>query len=462
MDDARTCHRARSYWFENAADYAPSAPLAGEQRADVCIIGGGINGVSTAYHLRQADQGCDVAVIESEVVGFGATGRNAGQLIATFGGDDFGATVRRFGAEKMAAGWNYVEQGIERIERFIAEEAIDCDYTRTGFIQVSLAQDSPALFEAYRRYVDQIGQKPLLEDMSADQVAAAFASPYLGAGLYDSRGGQLDPLKLIRGIKRGAERLGARFYENSPVAHIDASGAEITVITGRGTIRCAKLVLATNAYTHLLTGLQTISGPRLQTPMMVHASVTEPLTPAQWEAVGWARRCGVNVLSHLFYSFGPTIDGRLVYVGGHYVGMPRPGTLGPEVNTRFLTEGHRHLEQFFPALRGIRTVQTWGGPISLTSDSIPHIGVSRDPRILYSCGCWGHGLPIGARNGLTLAELALDRITENTEMWFVQNPKKHWPNPKLVHFASSYIASRRRDGNRRIGARMTPPLEFHR
>lgn len=460
MDATQTYHRGRSYWFDRASPYAPSEPLKGDQRADVCIIGGGINGVSTAYHLKQADPGCDVALIESEVVGFGASGRNAGQLIVTFGGGDFRANLRRFGAERMGAGWDYVDKGVQRIEQFIADEAIECDYTQTGFIEVSLRQDSPTLFDAYSRYVDQIGQRKSLTQLSADQMATAFDSPYLGAGIYDSRGGQLDPLKLVRGIKQGAERLGARVYENSPVAHIETSGAQIEVITGAGRIRCSKLVLATNAYTHLLDGLRTIDAERLQSPMMVYASVTEPLTPAQWEAVGWARRCGVNVLSELFYSFGPTIDGRLVYVSGYYLGFPRGRELGPEINTRFLTEGHGHLEQFFPALRGIKTVQTWGGPISITYDSVPHIGVSRDPRILYACGCWGHGMPIGARNGQTLAELALDRTTENTDMWFVRNPKKHWPNRVLVNFASNRIVSLRRSSNRRKGARMSPPLRF--
>lgn len=453
-------HRARSYWFDSAPVYSPSPCLRGERKVDVCIIGAGINGLSTAYHLKKADAACEVALLEAEVVGFGASGRNAGQLIATFGGGDFRANVKRFGAERIGAGWSYVARGIEAIEALIEDEGIDCDYAGTGFVEVSLLSDGPKLFDDYCRYVDEIGQMPAMTLLSADEVKQGFASPYLGAAVYDRRGGQFHPIKFLRGLKHAAEQCGASIYENSPVARIETSGSEIEVITGMGRIRCNKLVLATNAYTHLLDGLQPIRAERFQSPMIVHASVTEPLTAAQWEAVGWAKRCGVNVLSDLFYSFGPTIDGRLVYVGGYFLGFPKGRDLGPEINTHFLKNGHAHLEQFFPALEGIKTVQTWGGPISITADYIPHVGVTSDPRILAACGCWGHGMPIGMQNGQTMADLALDMRTENSEAWFVRNPKKHWPNRTLVHFASNRIVSLRRSSNRRKGAKMSPPLGF--
>lgn len=462
MPFGATLHRSRSFWFDQAEPYHASEPLRGEQVSDICVIGGGINGISTAYHLRQQDASCNVALLEAEVVGFGASGRNAGQLIVTFGGTNFEANLRRFGAARMGEGWRYVAQGLERIEQFMARDGTSCDYTNTGFIEVSLIHESPALFNRYRNFVEAIGQSGLLQPLSADQMAAGFDSPYLGAGLYDSRGGQLDPLKLIRRLKAAAERLGASVYENSPVAHIDVSGSRIRVSTGAGTITCSKLVLATNAYTHLLDGLQSISASALQRPMIIHAGVTEPLPLDRWEAVGWVQRCGVNVLSKLFYSFGPTIDGRLVYVGGYHANMPKGRDMGQEINPGFIADGHRHLEQFFPAFRGIRTTQSWGGPISITYNAIPHIGAARDPRILYACGCWGHGMPLGMENGVTLAALALDRGSEHSETWFVRSPKAHWPNRVLVDLAAEPIVAMHRRNYRRLGAAMVPPLRFER
>jgi len=451
---------ARSFWFGDAPAYDPSPPLRGERRADVAVLGGGINGLSTALHLRRADPACTVALLEGEVIGFGASGRNAGQLIVAFGGGDLARARRRLGASQIAEGWSYVHRGLVAIEEFIASEGIDVDYAQTGFVEAALAADRPGTIDAFHDLLVEIGQSAFVTALSGSEMAQAFNSPYLGGGMHDRRGGQLHPLKLVRGLKRAAERAGARIYENSPVARIETAGPGIVLETGTGRLRCERLVLATNAYTHLLEGLAPICGDRLQRPLIVHASVTEPLSAQQWEAVGWTRRCGVNVLSDLFYSFAPTADGRLVYVSGYHVGVPEGKTLGPEVNLRFLKEGHAHLEQFFPALRGLRTVQSWGGPISITPDYLPGVGVSRDPRILYAIGCWGHGLPIGMQNGQALADLVLDRITQDSAAWFVQRPARLFP-PAAISSAALRGARRvQRAANRRKALKLDPPLRF--
>ncbi len=205
----------------------------------------------------------------------------------------------------MGEGWRYVARGLTRIEAFMADEGADCDYAPTGYIEARLRHDSPVLFDRYRDYIDAIGQGEAKTLLSSDEIAAEFDTPYLGAGLYDPRGGQLNPLKLLRQLKAAAERLGARCFENSPVIGVDVSGPTIRISTGMGTVTCSKLVLASNGYTHLLAGLDGIGASTLQRPMLIRAGVTAPLTSAQWEAVGWSRRCGVNVLSDLFYSFAP-------------------------------------------------------------------------------------------------------------------------------------------------------------
>jgi glycine/D-amino acid oxidase-like deaminating enzyme len=219
-------------------------------------------------------------------------------------------------------------------------------------------------------------------------------------------------------------------------------------------------VLATNAFTHQLHGLNRLKAARQQNPMIVHASVTEPLRDEHWSAVGWSKRFGVNVVSDLFYSFAPTSDGRLVYVGGYYLESPERNELGPEVSLPFKVEGHAHLESFFPALKGLQTTQTWGGPISTTLDFIPHVGEMADSRVAYGVGCWGHGMPLGARNGRTLAELALGRRTESTQMWFVNRRPDLWPSRFLATYGTRRVAQLRRITNRRIGSAMVPPLQF--
>lgn len=455
-----TFYRSRSHWFDRAAEYTPTAPLEGEVRVDVCVVGAGVTGLSAAYNLRRKDPGCSVAVLESEVVGFGASGRNAGQLIVAFGGSGGVAMLKKYGVDRTRDAFGYIGEGIGAIEQLLADEAIDCDYDPTGYLETALRIDGDGGIERYGRFVDAIGQSAHMTHMTQAQVNEAVDSPHLGAAIHDARGGQFNPLKLVRGLRDASIARGAKIYESSPVVAIDTGGATIAVHTGAGTVRCDRLILATNAYTHLLPGLETIGVARLQTPMIVHASVTEPVSAAQWDAVRWERRYGINLLSDLFYSFAPTRDGRLLYVGGHYVTLPSGPVLGPEVSLPFRAEGIAHLHSFFPALRGLRATQTWGGAISATADFIPHVGVSRDPRILYACGCWGHGVPLGMRNGDTLADLALDRESDATRLWFVDRKKPRFPHRALVRLVSTQQVARRRATNRKMGSTMTPPLKF--
>ncbi|WP_181182206.1 MULTISPECIES: FAD-binding oxidoreductase [unclassified Mesorhizobium] len=455
-------NRSRSHWWNTSEPYAPSAPLIGQETVDVCIVGGGINGLSTAYHLRKLDPTTAVALLEAEVVGFGASGRNAGQIIMKFGGTTPEKLVGTYGLERAREAWDYIHRGIALIEDLREEEGIDCDYANTGTMNVCLRVEGDRYIDDALRLIEQMGQSRYVTHIDRQQVERELGSLHFGAAYHESRGGQFNPLKLVRGIKRAAERRGTRIYENSPVASVDIGRDLITLQTGLGVIRCKKLVLATNAFTHLLAGAGHLGLAREQTPLMVKGIVTEPLPTSQWEQLGWPRRSGINIHSDLFYSFAPTADGRILYVGGYYTSAPWDRNLAPEVDTRLKRAGPDHLEAFFPALKGIGAAQTWGGPISITPDWIPHVGVASDPRILYACGCWGNGMPCGTQNGRTLAELALDLHTENTGAWFVTRKKRKWPSRTLAAILATVVIHKRHVANRRIGGRMTPPLRFPR
>lgn len=453
-------NRSRSHWWNTSAPYVPQEPLAGDIEVDVCIIGGGINGISSAYHLRKLDASVRVALLEAETVGFGASGRNAGQIIMKLGGTTVEKLYGKFGAERAGAAWDYVHRGMRLIAALKEEEGIDCDYAQTGTLHVSLRDDGNRHLEDSLRLIEKMGQGRYVSWVEEAQVEKELKSPYLGAALHESRGGQFNPLKLVLGLRQAALRHGAMIFENSPAASIDSDPGAITVHTGMGSVRCRKLILTTNAFTHLVGGVKDIGLLREQTPLIVKGIVTEPISDEMWERAGWPRRCGVNVQSQLFYSFAPTVDRRLVYVGGYYTSAPWDRNITAEVEWRLREEGPEHLEAFFPALKGVRTAQTWGGAISITPDYIPHVGHARDPRVLYACGCWGNGMPVGTQNGLTLAELALDRTTENTLTWFVQRRKQQWPSRALAGVLATGVILRRRRGNRKKAKLLSPPLRF--
>lgn len=453
-------HRSRSHWFESALLYPPNEPLKQSVEVDVCVIGGGITGLSTAYHVRKIDSNASVALLEGEVIGFGASGRNAGQLIIAFGEGDFRAQLKRYGEKRLAQAYHYVHEGLQMIEDLILEHDIHCDYEQTGYYEMGLKSNGDGAVNDYIKFCKSIGQASYLESISAEQVALEFNSPYFGNACFDSRGGQLNPLKLLHGLKNATEQLGAKIYEHSPAVSIERDLNGITVRTGSGTVRCAKLVLATNAYSHLIHGLQDLGTTRMQSPVFVYANITERLTAEQWRELKWPRRCGVNMMSKLFYSFAPTSDGRLLYVGNYYAAVPSGNEMALDISKGFMLDGPQHLQSFFPALAGVRTEQSWGGPISTTRDYIPHIGLLEDARIGYANGCWGHGLPIGAHNGRTLAELMLEGSTDSTLSWLVTRDKLKWPNRFITSTVVKGLSAVMRHDIRKAGQKMNPKFTF--
>ncbi|ATQ54564.1 hypothetical protein PYTT13_01250 [Paracoccus yeei] len=456
--EAAGFYRSRSHWHETAAPCAPEPPLRGHMRVDVCVLGGGVTGLSTAYHLACASSGTRVALLEAEVAGYGASGRNAGQLLVTFGGGDLGAQVRRHGAEKVGQALTYVNEGIEAMKSVAATEGFDYDFRETGYLKAALRVEGDAEIERYQRIFEQVGHGGHLHYLNPSQVEEELHSPLIGGALYDPRGGQFNPLKLVRGLRAAALRRGVQLFENSPVATIGTDGPRVRVETGQGALEADRLVLATNAYTHLLGGAQALGLTRAQYPLIVRGTITEPLSEADWQAAGWPRRSGVNILSQLFFSFAPTAQGGMLWVGGYNTHAPSDRALMPEVHAPLRSS--KVVGTFFPRLAHLKTAQTWGGPISITADWTPHLGVARDPRILYACGCWGHGMAIGFRNGRTLAELALSPDGEASRLWLFARAKRRWPPFLLSSAVARKVIYDRRRGNRRIAAKMTPRLDL--
>ena len=451
-----------SFWFDSSNHGKDPAVTVfkGDADCDIAIIGGGITGLSSAYHLKRLDPGMKVVLLESAVVGFGASGRNAGQLVIAFGENRYNKQLARYGAERLGEAYNYVAEGVNLIKRVMEEHQIDIDYNPSGYMQMALGKVGIPYLDGFEHFIETIGQGSHFERLAAEQVSNEFDGPYFSDALYDKRGGEFNPLKLVRALKTIAAGLGAEIYEGSPAIHFDHTASRIDVTTPRGCLRCDRLVLATNGYTHLLHGLDDLSVSTMQRPGFPHAQITEPLSAEQWKRLKWPRRNGVNIMSPLYYSFAPTRDGRILYLSGFHRTVPYLQEMNCAFSPLSLMDAPRHLEQFFPQLAGVRTENHWGGPISLTLDYIPHVGVSQDGRVAFACGYWGHGIPIGAHNGRTIAELLLGRNTTGTDAWFVKSSKKHWPHRNLAGLMMNIVAQRSRRKLRKMGRAMDPPLIF--
>ncbi|MFA5900715.1 MAG: FAD-dependent oxidoreductase [Hyphomicrobium sp.] len=403
--------RADNYWDGSKKPREISPPLAGDVSVDVAVIGAGYTGLSTAYHLKKAESSLDVALLESETVGYGASGRNAGFVMTLFGAS-LGLMKTLHGAQKVREAHDYMERSIAGLEGMLAEHDLDCDYERNGFLKVATSpryaariQDEIAVFEKLgvhgHRWID------------AKELSGRVQSPtYLGACV-EPDCGLINPRKWVDSLAGLALGSGARLYEKSPVLSVCKVGGKFQVATNGGTLSADKVVFATNGYTHLIPGMRS-----KQLPACAFIVVTEPLSAAQLDAIGWSGREGIEDGRNFMHFYRLTPDNRLLMGGG-------PGFVpfGGRLNHDAYPAAWEHLADFigttFPALRDIKIDYRWGGAFSVTADSTPQIGTLHDGTAFYSVGCTGHGVAMTHMNGRILRDLVLGRRTDLTDLWFV-------------------------------------------
>ncbi|HUH13361.1 MAG TPA: FAD-binding oxidoreductase [Longimicrobiales bacterium] len=411
-----------SMWAATAGPYTPGPALQEDTTVDVAIIGGGYTGLTTAYELRRADPGLSVAVLEAREIGYGSSGRN-GSFAMTVVGLGFAATALVKGKDFLVRAHRYMMRAVDTLDELIEREGLDCDKIRPGFLRV-------ATTESYLRKVRK--EVELMNGLGFDdihfldraEVAERVRSPlHLGA-LWEPRLVLVHPLKLVRAEKELAIRYGARVFENTPVLRVER-GERFRLKTPNGTVSAAKVVFATNAYSHLFPELR-----RKQVPAFTHMMATEPLTPEQLEPIGWSGREGLEDARNLIHHYRLTADNRIT-MGGGPVGFTVANSLFGDESPAAWEEVESHFRVTFPHLRDVRFSHRWGGPFSVTLDLTPAIGWLGDRRAVFSLGCIGHGVSMTHLNAQTLRDMILERETELTESPFVGRRVLPWPPEPL-------------------------------
>jgi glycine/D-amino acid oxidase-like deaminating enzyme len=398
-------------------DVAP--PLSGDLSVDVAVIGAGYTGLAAAYHLKVAEPGLDVAVLEAETAGYGASGRNAGFVMTLFGAS-LASMVARHGPERVRQAHDYMVSAIAALEAMIAEHGIDCDYERSGFLKVATA---PRYVSRIRKEID-VFRALGIEDLAwldAEQLAARVRSPQFLGGAYEPGCGLLNPVKWLDALRRLALAKGARLYEGRRVTNARREGGRYPLATPRGVVRADKVVYATNGYTHLIPGLRS-----KQLPAFAYIVVTEPLSDKQRAAIGWQGREGIEDGRNFMHFYRLTPDNRIL-AGGGPGRIPFAGRMHHDASPRTWAHLERFIGATFPALEGIRITHRWGGAFSVTSDSTPQIGTLDNGGAVYAVGCTGHGVAMTHMNGRIIRDLILERQTELTELWFVN--RRSFPIP---------------------------------
>jgi glycine/D-amino acid oxidase-like deaminating enzyme len=419
-----------SLWLAEYGPYLPSPALAGDLGVDIAIVGGGFQGLATAIALRKAAPSVRVAVLENEVVGYGASGRN-GSFAMTVVGLGIGTMARLKGRQFVREAHRYMERAVDGLENLIREHGLDCDMTRPGFLRMAT---TPSYARRLRHDIELINSLGLedLEWLERDAARAKVNSAlYLGA-MWEPRLLLMNPARLVREEKRLALALGAQVYERTPVTAI-RRGRTFALETPGGTVTAEKLVLATNAYSILIPELR-----RKQTPAWTYMIATEPLGDRHFAEMRWQERNGVEDARNLIHYYRISPDDRLV-IGGGPVGLSYGTSLAHDSDASAWHHLEDHMRLLFPALRGVRVTHRWGGPFSVTLDFTPALGYLGDERAVYALGCIGHGVSMTHQNALVLTDLLLERRTENTACPFVNRRVIPWPPEPLRSLAARTV-----------------------
>lgn len=434
-----TMFEETSFWARDCGPYAPDASLQESINVDVAIVGAGFLGLNAARELKKDNPQARVAVLEAAVVGFGASGRNAGFSMTLFGLEPQ-VTRLRWGRQRTADAYRYMVRAVEYTKRLIEDQALDSDYSHPGFLRVAYSKPQVKTLEGAYKIMQDLG---VAEEMGMHWVERAelrdeFNTLLFTAGLAEKQTGLLHPCKHVRELKRLARDAGVEIFEQTPVQWLERQAREIVLTTPHGTVHAGQVVLATNAYTHLLKGLKETRSR--QFPVWTSVIVTEPLSDAQWASVGWANRQGVEDVRQLIHYFRPTADGRIL-IGGQDIHAPwrSHDNMDCDFNPEVWQGLENHLKRMFPSLRDLRVAYRWSGAVSVNLDMTPEVSFVGDERIICTTGCLGHGVSLSHLNGRLVADLLNGRKTELTDFWIVNRSAIRLPGRLLPYLGAQTI-----------------------
>jgi gamma-glutamylputrescine oxidase len=374
---------AKSYYAATAHRQDARPALNGVESADVCIIGAGFTGISAGLEL--AERGFSVVVLESVRVGFGASGRNGGQIVNGYS-RDLDVIARRYGdaAGKMIGGM--AMEGGDIIRDRIAKYSIDCNLVDGGLFAAFTQKQMKGL-EHHKKVWASYGFNSFEMVDKTGLAKHVITDRYIG-GLIDHRGGHIHPLNLVQGEAAALERLGGRIFENSPVIAMD-TGPSPALKTSQGEVRAKYILVCGNAY---LGDLLPELASKIM-PVSTQVLATEPLGDAA------ARLLPSNVCvedcNYVLDYYRRTADTRILYGGGIVYGGADSESIRAKIIPHMLTT--------FPGLKDARIDFAWSGNFALTLTRFPQMG-QLSPTVFYSHGCSGHGVTTTHLLGRILGE----------------------------------------------------------
>ncbi len=402
-------------WVDPPADIGP--PLDGDLTCQVAVVGGGINGMSTA--LRLAERGQDVVLLEAEFCGHGSSSRNAGQLAGAPGGDL--QLLNLLSRKKMPAMIRLAERAAHHVEDFIAKHDIDCDYVATGNAFAAVSRGQMGRVRRVAKIVTRAGGHVEVGNATELGIPRGFVG-----GMREVVGGRMNPGRFSLGMRDVLLASAARVHEQTKATDVVREGKKVVVTTHHGRVRADRVVLATNAF----AGEWDITPRHLSVPIYVVEVETEPIDPARIAALGWTSGMGLVTQHAIMENYRLTPRGTIVF------GVRRleRGTTYPlpekTPDPGLVEELARAFARRFPSLADVAVERAWGGWIAITSSWLPVAGQIGDD-VYYSIACNGHGLAQAPYVGTLIADAIVDgqRHEDLQTLW---QAKPEFPRPMMM------------------------------
>jgi glycine/D-amino acid oxidase-like deaminating enzyme len=416
-------YRRLSMWHATVpGSLDPRGALPGDRDADVAIVGAGFTGLWTAYYLRSLDPTLRVVVLEKDIAGFGASGRNGGWCSALYPSSS-AKVARRAGRDGVLALHRELRATVDEVGRVAAAEGIDAGYAKGGTF--TFARSKPQLeraladIAAARAWGFEEDDLRFMEPSDVEEHVRA--ARVLGA-TYTPHCAAIHPARLARGLAEAVEGLGVPIFEGTTVTAIEPGRA----VTDRGTVRAEIVVRATEGYTPAIAGFE-----RAVIPLYSLMIATEPLTESQWADIGLADRPTFGDERHLIIYGQRTADGRLAF-GGRGAPYHAGSAIRPEFDRDdgVFAAIRKSMVGLFPSLADVPIAYRWGGPLAMPRDLLPGVGLDRRRGFGWAGGYVGDGVAMTNLAGRTMADLILRRDTDLVRLPFAGHRSPRWePEP---------------------------------
>ena len=421
----------RSLWLQQVLGEEsgpPAEPLQGDLRADVCVLGGGYTGLWTAIELKRREPGLDVVILEADICGGGASGRNGGFVLSWWA--KLGSLVKICGESDALWIAREAEKAVGFLGDFCHEHGIDAEYRRGGWLWTATSRAQTGSWEGTVAETERLGV-PAFQRLDPDEVRSRGGSASYFAGVFEPSAATVQPARLARGLARVAREAGVRVFEKTPVREVYGK-TPLVVATPGGRVTADVVVSALNAWTAALRPLRRLS--RAFVPITSDMVASGP-APEALALTGWRGGECITDSRLLVHYHRTTEDGRIV-IGRGGGAMGAAGWFGATFHyDRRRCEGvAASLHALYPSFRAAPVTHAWSGPIDRSETGIPFFGRAEGaPNLVYGLGFSGNGVGPCVLGGRILASLALRADDRWTRSALVRGPFHLFP-PEPVRF----------------------------